>query len=564
MDTAIQTTAASRLIQTLHSQGVGTVFGYPGGAIMPVYDALVGAPLRHILTRHEQGAALAADGYARASGRVGVCFGTSGPGATNLLTGVANAYLDSVPMLVVTGQVPSPLIGTDAFQEVDTFGMSLPVVKHSYMVKAGDDIAEVVAEGLKVAAGGRPGPVLIDVPKDLAASTVDHGLLPPIAPPTTHSVDAAALAAAQKLLVSSRRPLAYIGGGVALAHAENELRRFIEENELPAVSTLQGLGAIDTDHRLHLGMLGMHGSEAANHAVQDCDLLLAIGARFDDRATGRLTGFAPDAKVIHFDIDRAEVGKLRPADVAVIGSLAAALDGLRIPVRRHAQWLDHCAKRRVIPFKEVPGGTTYGWRDATGLLADLSRCIDDLTITCDVGQHQMWVAQHCRFRQSRRHLSSGGLGTMGYGIPAGIGALLARPGSNVLTVTGDGSIMMNIQELATIARYKLPLKILLLDNQRLGMVRQWQTLFHDGRLSQVDLSDNPDFCLLARSFGIDALELTDDLPLDYLVGRLTAPGPLLMHMAIDPEHNVWPLVPPGHSNDSMIHSTVTEEFPCTP
>lgn len=543
---------AGLLLAILEREGVEIVFGYPGGAIMPVYDALVGASVRHVLVRHEQAAALAADGYARATGRVGVCMATSGPGATNLITGIANAHLDSVPMVAITGQVPSSLIGTDAFQEVDIVGMTLPIVKHSFAVRAVDELPELVREAFRLARSGRPGPVLIDLPKDVAMAAARRGPLDPVdLDPVASAPDAAALAAALDLLSCAAQPVVYVGGGVVLGRAVEALRAFVEVGDLPTVTTLKGLGTLPHDHPRNLGMLGMHGTRAANLAVQHADLLICVGARFDDRATGNLAGFAPHARVIHLDVDPAEVGKLRRADVAVTGDLTAALRGMTRTMDVDP-WRRACAQL----------STEHAWRyDAPGfgvhaprLLARLGqRAAGEAIVSCDVGQHQMWVAQHFRVDAPQRHLSSGGLGTMGFGLPAAIGAQLGCPDRTVIAVTGDGSIMMNLQELATIRRYGLPIKIVLLDNATLGMVRQWQQLFFERRYSEVDLSDNPDFVALAQAFGIPAFEVAAADEEDAAIERLmNSPGPMLAHVRIDPAANVWPLVRPGASNLEMM------------
>lgn len=546
---------AEWLIHALEAEGVDTLFGYPGGAIMPVYDALVGSKLRHILVRHEQGAALAAVGYARSSGRVGVCMATSGPGATNLLTGIADAFLDSVPMVAITGQVPTHLMGTDAFQEVDVFGMSLPVVKHSFIVRRTEDIVATVREAFAIAAEGRPGPVLIDLPKDV---TVGRAKARPSTrieqhPGAPHGRD---VAQARALLAAAQRPVIYAGGGVGIARAEEALQRFHHITRAPAVCTLKGLGGVDANDPLYLGMLGMHGNQAANFAVDEADLLIVVGARFDDRATGKLDTFAPKAQVIHLDADAAEIGKLRRADVSLHGDLGRSLDAIAMPLKIDP-WRAHCqglgARHRW--RYDAPGDDIY----APLLLKQLSDLGGpEMIVSCDVGQHQMWVAQHCRFTRISRHLSSAGLGTMGFGLPAAIGAQLANPDARVVCVSGDGSIMMNIQELATLFRYGIPVKIVLLDNSGLGMVRQWQTLFFNERHSEVDLSDNPDFAELARAFRIPAATISrrDDVE-GALRQLLDAPGAFLLHVKIDAKANVWPLVPPGKSNAQMIEAQAT-------
>jgi acetolactate synthase-1/2/3 large subunit len=546
---------ADALLDALRDRGVEVVFGYPGGAIMPLYDALLGSGIRHVLVRHEQAAAFAADGYARVSGRPGVCIATSGPGATNLVTGIANAFLDSVPMLAITGQVATPLMGTDAFQEVDIFGITLPIVKHSYVVRNIEELPRIVHEAWDIAAGGRPGPVLIDLPKNMAAGEA-HGAARVherrAAPARPDERDVAVAAA---MIGLAERPVVYAGGGIGIGRAVHAFRAFVAETGIPVVSTLKGLGALPGDDPLSLGMLGMHGTRAANTAVQESDLLIAVGARFDDRATGRLEGFAPAAKVIHLDIDPAEIGKLRRADVELAGDLSASLAALAQRPRIGA-WRRHCQRMKAEhAFRyDAPGRGIY----APALLRRLSVAADgEATLTCDVGQHQMWVAQHCLIRRPERHLSSGGLGAMGYGLPAAIGAQLADPARPAIAVSGDGSLMINIQELATLKRYGLPVKILLIDNQSLGMVRQWQELFFERRFSEVDLSDNPDFAAVARSFGVDALTVQEAGQVDEAVDALLHhSGPLLVHCRIDPAANVWPLVPPGHTNATMLEGSL--------
>ncbi len=550
------------LLESIAAQGVDLIFGYPGGAIMPVYDVLPSIPqLRHILCRHEQGCGMAAIGYARATGKVGTAFATSGPGATNLVTAIADAYLDSVPVVFVTGQVPSDLMGTDAFQEVDIFGITLPIVKHSYIVRDPADIPGMIAEAYFIAAEGRPGPVLIDLPKDVAnaVTTQRHKWRPyPKVKPEMGQSDH--IAAAEQLIREAKKPLFYIGGGIAQGDGVKELRELVEKTQIPVVSTLKGLGSLPSDHPNYLGMLGMHGLRAANYAVQECDLLIVAGARFDDRATGKLDTFAPGAKVIHMDIDIAEINKLRGANVGLDGSLKknlAALDpfdGEAAPDIK--EWTELCYGRREEhewDYKSAQENSAPGVY-APKLLYDLSRRAPDSAIfTCDVGQHQMWVAQHCYFDDPKDHITSGGLGTMGFGLPAGLGAKLGAPERTVITVSGDGSIMMNIQELATLYRYGIPLKIVLLDNSVLGMVRQWQEVFFDKNYSETNLDDNPDFALVAKAFQIDAFTVNTANEMDAGIDRLlNTDGPVLMHVKIDPNENVWPLVPPGRSNADMM------------
>ncbi|MEO1038571.1 MAG: acetolactate synthase 2 catalytic subunit [Pseudomonadota bacterium] len=543
------------VVEALERAGVEVVFGYPGGAIMPVYDALPGSSLKHVLVRHEQAAALAADAYARVSGRAGVCLATSGPGATNLVTGIANAFMDCVPMVAITGQVATPLMGTDAFQEIDTFGITLPIVKHSFLIRRVEDIPSVFAEAFALAEGGRPGPVLIDLPKDVTQASCAFPIDEPALANHHYPMPAAQdLDAARALVEQAERPVLYFGGGIAIAKAETALRAFHERTRIPAVATLKGLGGLPTDSEHFLGMLGMHGTRAANIAIDESDLLICVGARFDDRATGKLDTFAPGAKVIHIDGDPAEISKLRRADAALAGDLSAILNALQPAMPDIGAWRERCAgyaKQWAMRY-DAPGSGVF----APALLKAISEAAgDNFIATCDVGQHQMWVAQHCRFSRPQAHLTSAGLGTMGYGVPAGVGALFAEPDATVVTVSGDGSIMMNIHELATLRRYRLPLKIVLLDNSQLGMVRQWQELFYEENFSEVDLYDNPDFADVARAFGVEAftLDRREDVP--AAVERLLATtGPILCHVRIDPRENVWPLVPPGKSNADMIEA----------
>jgi acetolactate synthase-1/2/3 large subunit len=541
---------AQLLVKALEQEGVKVIFGYPGGAIMPVYDALLDSPIRHILARHEQGAVLAADGYARVTGSPGVCMATSGPGATNLVTGIANAYMDSIPVVAITGQVPTGVMGTDAFQEVDIFGITMPIVKHSFLVRRVEDIPRVLSEAFHIATEGRPGPVLVDLPKDVANAETSVPPLFEMKRADRGSPDPAELEEAARLISEAQRPVLYAGGGVGMAGAVDAFRQYAEASGIPVVTTLKGIGAVPTRHPDYVGMLGMHGNKAANQAVQDSDLLICVGARFDDRATGRLDGFAPRAKVIHMDADPSEVGKLRHADAGLLGDLRVSLS--RMPDELNIDpWRALCAERkREHAWRyDAPGDGVY----VPDMLRKISDADPEMVIACDVGQHQMWVAQHCHFQRPEQHLTSAGLGTMGFGIPAGIGALMADPDSKVLTVTGDGSIMMNLQELQTIKRYDLPLKMLLIDNASLGMVRQWQQLFHAERYSEVDLSDNPDFVEVARSFGIPAFRVTRRDEVDEAIARLlAAEGPMLAHVCIAPTTNGWPLVPPGETNDVMM------------
>lgn len=541
---------AQWVVHALRAQGVETVFGYPGGAIMPIYDALYDGGVEHLLCRHEQGAAMAAIGYARATGRTGVCMATSGPGATNLITGLADALLDSVPVVAITGQVAAPFIGTDAFQEVDVLGLSLACTKHSFLVQSLEELPRVMAEAFQVASSGRPGPVLVDIPKDIQLAQGD--LEPHFS--TVENEDAfphEAVEEARRMLAQAQKPVLYAGGGVGMAQAVPALRTFLATTAMPAVCTLKGLGAVEADFPYYLGMLGMHGTKAANLAVQECDLLIAVGARFDDRVTGKLNTFAPNANVIHMDIDPAEMNKLRQAHVALQGDLNALLPALQQPLHID-EWRSHTTGMRA----------DYAWRyDHPGegiyaplLLKQLSdRKPADCVVTTDVGQHQMWSAQHMAYTRPENFITSSGLGTMGFGLPAAVGAQVARPNDTVICISGDGSFMMNVQELGTVKRKQLPLKIVLLDNQRLGMVRQWQQLFFEERYSETTLTDNPDFLVLASAFGIPGQHITrKDQVEAALDAMLSSEGPYLLHVSIDELENVWPLVPPGASNAQMM------------
>jgi acetolactate synthase-1/2/3 large subunit len=541
---------AQWVVHALRAQGVETVFGYPGGAIMPIYDALYDGGVEHLLCRHEQGAAIAAIGYARATGKTGVCMATSGPGATNLITGLADALLDSVPVVAITGQVGSSLIGTDAFQEVDVLGLSLACTKHSFLVQSLEELPRVMAEAFHLANSGRPGPVLVDIPKDIQvaiAALEPH--FSTVADEDDFPFDA--VEQARQMIAVANQPMLYVGGGVGMAQAVPALREFIAVTQMPVTCTLKGLGAVDADYPYYLAMLGMHGTKAANLAVQQCDLLIAVGARFDDRVTGKLNTFAPNAKVIHMDIDPAELNKLRQVHIGLQGDLNALLPALQQPLDINT-WRKHTAELRAenVWRYDHPGEAIY----APLLLKQLSdRKPADSVVTTDVGQHQMWSAQHMTYTRPENFITSSGLGTMGFGLPAAVGAQVARPNDTVICVSGDGSFMMNVQELGTVKRKQLPVKIVLLDNQRLGMVRQWQQLFFQERYSETTLTDNPDFLMLASAFGIPGRHITrKDQVEAALDAMLNSEGPYLLHVSIDELENVWPLVPPGASNAEML------------
>ena len=556
-------TGSSLLFKVLEQHGVKHVFGYPGGAIMPIYDALYDSNIQHFLCRHEQGAAFSAVGYARASGKVGVCFATSGPGATNLITGLADALADSIPVVAITGQVSTKAMGSDAFQEVDIFGLSLACTKHSFQVSHLDDLADVLHQAFAIALDGRQGPVLVDIPKDIQAAQITEQLAlvnQKIAEKTKE--EPADVGKALALLNKAKQPILYVGGGVGMANAVQELRDFIKVTNIPSVATLKGLGAVEPNNELYLGMLGMHGTKAANLAVQGCDLLIAVGARFDDRVTGKLNEFAPGAKIIHFDIDPAEINKRRFADVAILGDLKVNLPALAIPLAID-DWRNKCLQMHdSFAWDYQSGKTRLGDHIfAPAVLNEISQYLfdhdmaDNSVVTTDVGQHQMWSAQHMAFSDPSNFLTSGSMGTMGFGIPAAIGAQISRPDDTVIAISGDGSFMMNVQELATIKRYQVPVKIVLIDNAKLGMVRQWQDLFFDGRLSETDLSDNPDFLMLASAFDIKTKLITQQHEVSAAIEEMmNHKGAYFLQVKIDALENVWPLVPPETANHKMMES----------
>lgn len=488
------------VVTALQQQGIKTVFGYPGGAIMPIYDALYDGGVDHVLCRHEQGAAMAAIGLARSTQNVGVCLATSGPGATNLITGLADAMLDSVPIVAITGQVASPLIGTDAFQEVDVLGMSLSCTKHSYLVTDPNELAGVLTEAFEVAQSGRPGPVLVDIAKDVQLAEIDKPHLPLRNLVKTPEANATSLKLAKEMVASSEHPVLYVGGGVQMAKATDTVRNFLEACPMPSVGTLKGLGTIERHTSHYLGMLGMHGTRAANLVVQKSDLLIVVGARFDDRVTGKLDTFAPNAKVIHIDIDAAEFSKLRHAHAPLQGDINTILPQLINSQLNIKPWLTEVnALRAKYAWRyDHPGDLIY----APLLLKQLSDMIPDSTvIATDVGQHQMWSAQHIQPRRPENFLTSAGLGTMGFGLPAAMGVKLAFPEKESICVTGDGSIQMNIQELSTCLQYNLAVKVVSLNNRSLGMVRQWQDMMYSGRHSSSYMESLPDFVKLVESYG---------------------------------------------------------------
>ena len=549
-------TGAQIIIHLLERQGIRTIAGIPGGANLPLYDALSQSSLiRHVLARHEQGAGFIAQGMARVSGRPEVCFATSGPGATNIFTAIADAKLDSIPVVCITGQVPQSMIGTDAFQEVDTYGMSIPITKHNFLVRSAGELLEVIPEAFRIAASGRPGPVLIDVPKDVQNQAIDVAQWPepggrdPVPPG-----DPAAIARAADMINAAQRPILFLGGGIIHSAADRAAVRLAEKAAIPTTMSLMGLGAIPVDHRLALGMLGMHGARYTNMAMEQCDLVIAAGTRFDDRATGKVAQFCPQAKIIHIDIDPSELDKIKTAHVGIVGDVGQVLEALRPLVHEATRrsWITHIETLKKSHPLDTPGiddlRTPYGLIRQTASLLD-----DEAIIATDVGQHQMWAAQVYPLRRPRQWLTSGGLGTMGFGLPAAIGASLACPDRTVVCFSGDGSLMMNLQELATAVEENVNVKVIVVDNQSLGLVRQQQDLFYGRRIFAADFRATVDFVRMAEAFGMQACDLgTNPDPRAALALALGEPGPRLIHAPIDTQHKVYPMVPPGAANIEMI------------
>jgi acetolactate synthase I/II/III large subunit len=550
-------TGAKILVESLQREGVEIIFGYPGGVVLPIYDELYNSSLRHILVRHEQAAAHAADGYARASGRVGVCLATSGPGACNLVTGIATAYMDSVPIVALTGQVPTNLLGNDAFQESDITGITMPITKHNYLVKDTADLGRVVKEAFYIAGTGRPGPVLIDIPKDVCTKVIKE---PPVPEKVilrgynpTYRGHKRQIEKALQLITAAERPVIYAGGGVILSNASAELVDFATQLGIPITTTLMGIGCIPGDHPLNLGMLGMHGTEYANFAITESDVLFSIGVRFDDRVTGKTDTFAPHAKIIHIDIDPAEIGKNKRVDVPVVGDVKVILQDMISMLKKNGfkdTWLKKIKHwKQHHPLKCPQDGRLH----PQFIIRQMSELLGgDAIIVSEVGQNQMWTAQHYCFKNPRTWITSGGLGTMGYGLPAAMGAHFARPDLPVFDVAGDGSIQMNIQEFGTISHNKIPVKIAILNNRFLGMVRQWQELFYDRRYSFTELPP-VEFVKIANAYGIEGVKVeSPDEVMPALKSALDCDGPFVMDFRIEREENVFPMVPAGAAINEMI------------
>lgn len=554
----MQMTGAQLMVRLLERQGVRTIAGIPGGAILPFYDALSGSDtIRHVLARHEQGAGFMAQGMARVSGVPQVCIASSGPGATNLVTAIADACLDSIPMVIITGQVPQAMIGTDAFQEVDIYGITVPITKHNFLVRSAQELLEVVPDAFRIAMSGRPGPVLIDVPKDVQNQLIgvdELELPPPAVPDPAPQLDMEAVELAAKMINEAEQPVLYLGGGVIASGAAPLAVQLAEQGGLPTTMTLMALGALPIDHPLSIGMLGMHGARYTNFVLEEADVLVCVGARFDDRAIGRAAQFCPNAKIVHIDIDRSELHKIKNAHVAIHADVRCALEALlpRIKVALRKRWLSHVDSLKTRFPMQFPGQDDP--RTHYGLIQAVASALDDeAVIATDVGQHQMWVAQAYPFRRPRQWLTSGGLGTMGFGLPVAIGAALAEPDRTVVCFTGDGSFKMNIQELATLAEEGLNVKIVLMNNNALGLVYQQQTLFYGKRLFASKYRSEPDFVKIAEGFGVPAVDLDKtDNPRAALAEALNAPGPCLIHATIDREQFVYPMVPPGAANTEMI------------
>jgi len=555
--------AVDAVMECLKAEGVDVVFGYPGGANLPTYDAFVDAGIRHVLVRHEAGGGHAAEGYAKATGKVGVAFGTSGPGATNLITPITDAMMDSVPTVFITGQVRTELLGTDGFQEADMMGITMPIVKHSFMLRHPLELPRMIHEAFHVARSGRPGPVVVDIPQDLSRADIDYQPVTDVHLPgyqPTIEGNTKQIRQAAKALAAARRPVIYAGGGIISANASSQLTQLVREGGFPITCTLMGLGAFPAPDPQWLGMLGMHGTRSANYAMDEADLIVAVGARFDDRITGKLSEFAPRAKFIHVDVDPAEISKNIPAHIPIVGDARNVLEKLIVEYRateadrgRLEEWWDRIRgwqAKHPLGYADSadseikPQYAVQALYEATG---------GDAIVASDVGQHQMWTAQYFHFDKPRRWINSGGLGTMGFGLPAAMGAKVGRPDDTVICISGDGSIQMNAQELATCAENGIDVKVFILNNGYLGMVRQWQELFWDGRYSQVDMGSFPDFVKLADAYGCTGVRLTDKTTLVQDVREaIETPGPVVVDVRVTREENTYPMIAPGAAARDMV------------
>lgn len=546
---------AEIIVKLLERQGITMIAGIPGGANLPLYDALHKSKIHHILTRHEQAAGFIAQGMARSTGNAAVCFTTSGPGATNLLTAIADAKLDSIPIVAITGQVSTPLIGTDAFQEVDTYGMTIPITKHNFLIRSVEELFTVIPEAFSLAMSGRPGPVLIDVPKDIQQKRIEFDEWPQIGNVLgSKPVSFAEIDKAIELINASKRPILYIGGGIIHSGASDILNQFAHKNSIPVTSTLMGLGCISPSDALYIGMLGMHGAQYTNNIIHKADLLLAFGVRFDDRATGKISHFCPDAKIIHIDVDCSEFDKIKSADLTIRGDIREALTILteRTPLNKRIEWNTFISKEKSnYPFpRKEPDNPLHPYN----LIHYVESIVpESAIITTDVGQHQMWVAQYYPFKKPRTLLTSGGLGTMGFGLPTALGAAFANPQKRIICFSGDGSILMNIQELATLADYNLNVTIILFNNGHLGLVRQQQELFFNKNYIASKFITNPDFCTIAQGFGIRSYDLDGESNIKAVLQKaLRQEGPCVINVPISHDLNVLPMVPPGAANYESI------------
>jgi acetolactate synthase I/II/III large subunit len=555
--------AVDALMECLKAEGVDVVFGLPGGANLPTYDAFVNGGIRHILVRHEAGGGHAAEGYAKATGKVGVAMATSGPGATNLLTPITDAMMDSVPVVFITGQVRTELLGTDGFQEADTLGFTMPVVKHSIMIQHPQELPRAIHEAFYIARSGRPGPVLVDIPNDLSRAEIDYEPVTDVRLPGYQPKiegNQKQIRQAAKALAAAQRPVIYAGGGVVNAEASAELTEFATSDRFPVTCTLMGLGAFPAPHPQWLGMLGMHGTRTANYAMDEADLIVAVGARFDDRITGKLSEFAPRAKFVHIDVDPAEISKNVPAHIPIVGDAKHVLAKLVIeyralgadPARLEAWWNRIAGWQAKYPLS-YEDSTDAEIKPQYMIKALYEATGGEAIITSDVGQHQMWAAQHYDFPAPRRWINSGGLGTMGFGLPAAMGAAVGEPDRLVCCIAGDGSVQMNAQELATCAQNNIPIKVFIMNNGYLGMVRQWQELFWDGKYSQVDMGQFPDFVKLAEAYGVTGMRFTDKHTLvDDMKRAIATEGPVLVDVRVTREENTYPMIPAGQAAREMV------------